>query len=392
MKIFPRVNRKMLAAAIAAAMVFAVAAPVGAQSRDDGQTEQSERYPQAAREPAGEMQAPRSIVSDMEEMLELYRADKGAEARAIADAVIAHEDANAYTTSFAAQVASQIAYKSGDSAAAKAYLQQALQSNGLDNNAHYDMMRMLAQLQLADQQYEQVLTTIDRFLTETGSQDPNDLVVKANALFRLDRHEEAAAVLEQAIAATPEPPASWQQMLMVIYSESGQEAKAAELASRIGQNQPTDKRGLLNLAAVHQQAGDMAKVSEVLEKIRAAGEFTEDHDYRLLYSAYLNQEGKEKQAAEVINEGLEKGILEPTYQTWIALGQAYYFSDQIAPAIEAYRKAAPLDDNGKAYLNLAKILRQEGRIAEAKDAARQALAKGLDDATDANRIIALPGG
>ncbi|MGO1721063.1 MAG: hypothetical protein ACTHZI_12860, partial [Luteimonas sp.] len=102
---------------------------------------------------------------------------------------------------------------------------------------------------------------------------------------------------------------------------------------------------------------------------------------------HLNRDGGEAAAIAVINEGLEKGILEESHQTYLALGQAYYFSDQAEPAIEAYRKAAPLDDDGETWLNLARVLYGEGREGEAADAARQALEMGVRNAEDAQRII-----
>jgi tetratricopeptide (TPR) repeat protein len=111
----------------------------------------------------------------------------------------------------------------------------------------------------------------------------------------------------------------------------------------------------------------------------------------VLYSTYSGIEGREKDVIAVINEGLQKGALEPDYNTYVALAQAYYFSDQPAQAITAYQKAAPLAKDGEAYLNLARVLQQENRIPEAKAAARQALAKGIKKAKDANVIIALPG-
>ena len=43
-------------------------------------------------------------------------------------------------------------------------------------------------------------------------------------------------------------------------------------------------------------------------------------------------------------------------------------------------------------LNLARVLRNESRIAEAKAAAKEALAKGVKKPKDANAILALPGG
>ena len=93
----------------------------------------------------------------------------------------------------------------------------------------------------------------------------------------------------------------------------------------------------------------------------------------------------------MISEGIEKGVLKPDFQAYLALAQSYYFSDQVGPSIEAYQKAAPLAPDGEAYLNLARVLWQEDRVPEAKQAATQALAKGIKKPADANKIIALPG-
>ena len=89
---------------------------------------------------------------------------------------------------------------------------------------------------------------------------------------------------------------------------------------------------------------------------------------------------------------MQKGILQPDFNTQVALAQAFYFSGQTAPAIEAYQKAAPLDTDGSTYLNLAKILLNEGRKAEARAAAEQARTKGLDQPDQATSIIQSAGG
>ena len=111
-------------------------------------------------------------------------------------------------------------------------------------------------------------------------------------------------------------------------------------------------------------------------------------DYRNLFALYLNAEGKEKEAVAVINEGLQKNILKPDHQTYVALAQANYFSGQVEPAIEAYQKAAPLAPDGETYLNLAKILANEGRAAASKQAAQQALDKGIKNPEDARKLLA----
>ena len=110
----------------------------------------------------------------------------------------------------------------------------------------------------------------------------------------------------------------------------------------------------------------------------------------MLYSTYANLDGKEKEVIAVINDGLQKNILKPDQQTYLALAQSYYYSDQIAPAIAAWQKAAPLSKDGETYLNLAKVFWQEDRIPEAKQAAKAALDKGVKKPEDARKIIALP--
>lgn len=394
----------LLAAAVGAVLaVTAVAAQAqsaadrAAERRAERQQRQQHKagkretqYPDAARK--AEAKASAKMSSRLQKMVDLYEKEKGAEARKIADEIIASEAANAYDRAFAAQLAANIAYEADDTAAAMAYLKKVIELDGLDNDGHYNSMLMLGQLQLQEDQYAEALATFDRFLGETKTSKPEHLVLKGNALYRLERYPEAAQVLKQAIDATPEPRSDWQQLLMATYIEMGNTAEAAKLAEQVAQKNPTDKRAQMNLVATYLQGDMMDKAAAVLEKLRTSGQFTEDRDYRQLFATYLNMDGKEKQAIEVINEGLQKGVLKPDYQTYVALAQAYYFSDQPAPAIDAYKKAAPLAPDGETYLNLARLLWQEDRIPEAKEAARQAIAKGVKKPEDAKKILALPGG
>lgn len=404
----PTRHSTVLAAAIGAVLALGSIAQVHAQSAMDRAEERRQRhgekkedkkasaaaskvdYPNATRQQP-DAKASAKVTPKLKKMMDLYDADKGSEARAIADEVIANPAANAYDHAFAAQIAAQLAYDADDSAAAIAYLNKALEFNGLDNNGHYSAMFMLAQLQLQEDKYAESLATMDRFLGETKSAKPEHLIVKGNALYRLERYADASKIIKQAIDASPEPKSDWQQLLMASYAESGQTGEATKMAEAVASKNPGDKRAQLNLVATYLQADQYDKAAAVLEKLRAAGQLNEDKDYRQLYSTYLQIDGNEKKAADVINEGLTKGILKPDFQAYLALAQSYYFSDQVNPSIEAYKKAAPLAPDGETYLNLARVLWQEDRIPEAKEAAKQAIAKGVKKPDDAKKIIALPG-
>lgn len=407
-----RLSQPVLAGAIATALM-AFAAPVAVHAQDSGsdrnerstradrsarssdrserrssqqaQAETAPRYPNATREAPG-ISASQRLAKQLNTLSEANNEQDAAKGLPIADEILANERANEYDKSIAALLAGQLLLND-DNTRAIAYLQQAIDLGGLDNDNHFQAMLIIAQLQAQEQNYEAALTTLERYLAESGSTDPKDQALKGNMLYRLERYPEAIAVLKPLVESGGEVDPQWTQLLMGAYAESGNTAEATRMAEQVAQATPDDKRSQINLAVSYLQTDQNDKAIEVFERLRSSGQLTEESEYRNLYALYLNSDNKEREAIAVINDGLEKNVLQADYRTMSALGQAYYFSDQIAPAIDAWQKAAPLAENGETYLNLARVLHQEGRSAEAKEAARQAIAKGLKSNTDAERII-----
>jgi tetratricopeptide (TPR) repeat protein len=391
----PFSRHRLLCTAVAAVLV-ATMGSAAAQSASDrsragrNQAEQplagAEQFPDATRE-APDMKTSGKTARRLQQMVDLQQEGSGAEAAAIADAILADEGTSAYEKAVAAQTAAQIAYEAGDVDRAVALFEQVVELDALDNNNHYTTMLNLAQLQQQQKRYTESLATYDRFFAETGSNDPQAMMMKGQALLLLERFPEAAELMEQAIQSSGETRPEWQALLMQAHARGGNAGEAVRLAEEVAAAKPDDRRAQLNLAVTYQQAGMQDRAVEVLEKMRGAGQLTEANEYQQLYANYINMEGKEREAIEVIEDGLAKGVLSEDFNTTVALAQANYFSGQIEPAIAAYRKAAPLDDDGSTYLNLAKVLLNEGRDEEAKAAATQALAKGIGNPGEAQSII-----
>ena len=76
-------------------------------------------------------------------------------------------------------------------AATIAYLKQAIEFNALDNNSHYQLMYMLAGVQLQEDQYAEGLATLDRYFAETKSQKPEEMALKGQGLYQAERYAEA---------------------------------------------------------------------------------------------------------------------------------------------------------------------------------------------------------
>jgi len=398
---------RLLAAALAATLAMCAAGETLAQSPADRAAERRARaasgaaaeapaadaaiandFPNATREEPG-LKASARLGPKLQDLSDAFEAGDEAKTRELADELIAAPKANAYEKAIAARIVGAMMVNGEDADRGQAYLQQALDLNGLTNQEHYGTMAIIAQLQMQGEKYDAALSTADRLIAESKSDNPEYQVLKGNALYRLERYPEAIAVLKPVVEASSKPRADWTQLLMASYSESGQPQEAAKLAEQVASGTPADKAAQLNLAAVYMQGDRTDKAIGVYEGLRGRGELSEDREYRNLVALYMNSEGKEAQAIEVINDGLAKGVLKPDHQTYVALAQAYYFSDQTGPAIEAYQKAAPLAPSGETYLNLAKVLANEGRTAESKEAAQKALDKGgLKSPDDARKLLA----
>lgn len=397
-------NSKTTLLSLALVAAFCGGAVLDANAARRGEQKKEEvLYPDATRQEPEAKGSPK-VQTKLNKLIEAYnkaleqedeaKATAGyTTARTLADEIIANGSANAYDKALAAQIASQAALNTDDEAAAEGYLKQAIDANALGNNQHFQLMLQLAQLQLQKDDYTNGFATLDKYLAESKSKRPADFAFKGQYLYQADRFAECIPPLKQAIETSTNPEDkvdNWTQILMVCYQEAGQLAEAVKVAEQLAAKSPNDKRAQMNLASIYLNSEQEAKAAAVLEKLRTAGLMTEEKDYRQLYLTYANMEGKEKDVIAVVNEGLQKGVVKPDYQTYLALAQAYYYSEQIPQAIEAWQKAAPLSKDGETYLNLARVLWQEGRVPEAKVAARAALDKGLKKPDDAKKIIALP--
>lgn len=317
---------------------------------------QPELYPLATRK-APEVKNSQKDVKTANAIQADYDAKKYAEAIAKVDA-FAVESKNAYLLSYFYQLAADAWIKQDDRAKGAEYYGKALAADGLDNNGHYQIMFNLAVILSELDRDAEALTIVDRFMSETKSESEQALSVKAYLLSKVGRAAEGAALYEK--------------LLLV---------------------KPGDRTVLMNAVSMYQQADNFDKANALLENARKQGQLKEANEYRTLFVGYINA-NKYKEAQEVLEEGAAKGAIPPSQtlaNDYSIIAQNYLAEDKVAQAIDFYGRAAKVATNGEASLNLAKVLRNENRIAEAKAAAREALAKGVKKPKDANDIIGLAG-
>ena len=361
----PRASR--LAVALVATLLSVHAAPSFAQvgrydpaerashkqHKQDADT--NSKFPNAKRE-SPHLTATKEGGKTLTEIVAAYQAKNYADAIAKAEALAGTSD-NAYEKSFAYQIAGTAAADSKDNAKAAADFQKAIDANGLDNDQHYQVMYNLAVVQYQQQQYDAALKTLDRYLAETGADPAESADLRASMMANLNQGGQAAAMFEQ----------TWRK-------------------------NPADTKALTNAVALYQQDKQFDKANALLLDAKAKGGLDAD-GYRALYVGQISA-GKDQEAMATIAEGLAGGKIaqdDKLANAYTVLAQNAYASGNAKAAIDLYQKAAPIAADGEPALNLARVLMNEGRMPEAKQAAQQALDKGVKNPADAQKILAKKG-
>jgi tetratricopeptide (TPR) repeat protein len=348
-------------------------------------------YPDATRKDPG-IQASPEMVKNILQMHKLVDAKSNDEAIALGEKMLADPKANHFDRAAAYQGIGYANFSKQDFAKAAENLQSCVAENGLPNNDQYQTMLNLAKAQIASGQADAGLATLARLVTETKLDKPEYNGIRGRASFMKKDYASAAQALQKSVDAATKPDLSEQQMLFASYYELKQPDRAEKIAQAIVAANPDDKAAILNLAAAYQEAGQSDKAAEQLDGARKRGLLTDAKDYRQLYVLYSNIKGRENDSISVINDGLQKGILQPNAEVYTSLAEDYFFTNRFPQAIDAYRKADAVSTDGEAALNLAKVYNNQGQAAEAKAAAERALQKGVKNPADARGIIERAGG
>lgn len=358
------------------------------EAREDRGSRQTETlFPNATRQSptatVSQRMAPR--VQRLDDMLE--GPENAQEVVAEAQRLINDRNANAYVKSIAYVRMADAYEELGDWDNSFASLERALEEDGFSNDNHYQTMLRLGQTLVIEERTDQGLAWLARFFEESRSERPEHLALMGNVYYQAERFPEAVEYINRAIAVSDSPNPQWNQILMASYAEMGQGEEAVRVATELAATDPSNKQLVMNLASAHLQADNYEQAAEVLQDARRRGLFDSGQDYRHLASILLNTDNQEAQAASVLQEGLDNGMVEGDFDTYFMLGQAYYFSDQYDGAIGAWTEAAKTAPNGEAALNLARVHYDEGNWEEARRYANEAISKGVSNEETARNLI-----
>ncbi|OOG38976.1 hypothetical protein B0E51_12720 [Rhodanobacter sp. C05] len=289
-----------------------------------------------------------------------------------------------YAQSKALQGLGNLQYENGDIKGAIVTIQKSLAIGILPNDDYFQIEYMLAVLQLNDEEYQPALDTVTKWRAEGKRETAESYALEGNADYRLGKYPEAIAAIKKAQSLTDKPEASWNQILMASYAESGQGDQAAQAAQQAYAASPNDPEALNNVVAVLIQAQKNSEAIQIMEKARANGTLKTESNYVNLAKLYLiegqsmdDSKPNALKAIQVLDEGTSKGVITSSSDNEMLFGQAYEMSDDTGKAIDAYSKASATAKDGEAAVRAGQLLLSENKYSQAKSMLEQGIGKGV---------------
>ncbi|EIL96020.1 hypothetical protein UU5_08498 [Rhodanobacter sp. 115] len=380
-----------------AALALALAsAPAIARSHSESKEKAASLYPNATRTaPKLDLTSEKESKALNEGLTAANSGDK-AKATELLQPII-DKSKSQYAKALAMQGMASVAYNGGDVKGAINLLQQALADGVMPNDTYFQLQYELAQFYLADQQYQKSIDTVEKWRAEGKRETADSYALEGNAYYRLQKYPEAIAAIKKAQAMPDsKPKASWNQILMASYAESGQSGQAADLAQQQLAANPNDPDALNNAVAVLMQAQKYPEAIKVMEDARAKGNLKTEKQYVNLAKLYLitgqNSSSDPKPDADkaiaVLNDGMGKGVVTPSYDNYKLLGDAALIGGEQSQALAAYKKAMPMAKDGEVAVRAGQVLMTENKYREAKSLIQQGIDKGVQHTGMAYMMLA----
>jgi tetratricopeptide (TPR) repeat protein len=386
--------RKFTMLASAALLLGLASSPLLARANHADKDKKEALYPNATRqEPKLDLTSEKESKTLNEGLDAVNDGDK-AKAEQILQPIIDGSKSK-YAQALALQGLASVHFNDGDYKGAIALLQRALANGVLPNDTYFQLEYMLAQFQLADEQYQPSLDTLAKWRAEGKKETADSYALEGNADYRLGKYPEAIAAIEKAKSLTDKPKDNWNQILMASYSESGQTEKAAALAQQQVTANPNDPNALNNAVAILMQAQKYPEAIQLLEKARAAGSLTKEADYVNLSKLYLisaqssdDPKPNATKAVQVLEEGMSKGVVSNSSENYMLLGEGAEMMDDVKKAVASYGKALPNAKDGEAGIRGGHLLLIDRKFSQARSMIQQGIDKGVKHKGSAYMLLA----
>ncbi len=258
---------------------------------------------------------------------------------------------------------------------ASRYLQIAIDSDALPNQAHFSMMLQQAQIIAASGKYQESINALKKYYKITDEIKDTTFYFEAGVYAQMEKYRLAITPLKKSIELSDKPIETRQYLLFNLHMQLSEFKQAAQALETLIVINPNKRDYWVKLSEVYFTLKKDAKSLATLVLADKKGLIPEEKDRIKLFKMYTFL-GVPYKAGDVLEKGLKTGAIKPTYKRWDDLGSVWYTAAEMDKALSAYDEASKLASDGKIDFRRAYIYFSRDDWKSARDALLSALEKG----------------
>ncbi|GAA0364968.1 tetratricopeptide repeat protein [Bowmanella denitrificans] len=279
----------------------------------------------------------------------------------------------AFTDKFIGQL---LAVQEGQAKKSLQYLRNSVKDKQLTDADHASILRVVADVSLQDQQFQNAIDYYKKWMEFTCKEDPEVYLRMANAYYELKQWDNVIGPADKAIALYDKPNKNPYVMKLSAYFERKMWPQTIAVAEDLVRVFPDDPQWWSQLGMFYAQVEDYKKALAMLEVAYNNGFLKKESEIRVLSQLYASNDIPYK-AASIMEKHMKEGLLKRDEKNLASLANAWHSAKEIKKAANYYGQAAALSNDPD-------YLRRQGTLLLSAEQYKDAVAT-LEKALEANK-------
>lgn len=284
---------------------------------------------------------------------------------------------DSYLQAILNQALAQVEWSRGNYAESLGYFERAVELDSLPDRTHFALMYQIAQLYYMQDRYDEALEKLDLWFCKSPPDAVTSAayVLQASIFARKQDYAPALRAITIAISMEQEPREPWYQLKLAAHYELKQLPQAAETLEIMIAWWPSTKAYWTQLAQIYFRLEQHDRALAIQSLAWRNGLLDQQGDLLFLSSLYSHS-GVPYKAAEVLQMGIESGVVKSSKHHWTVVAEYWYAAEEMERSLWAYELAGRAAVDGVIDLRRGYILVDLERWPDALESLNRALQKG----------------
>lgn len=276
---------------------------------------------------------------------------------------------NSYDAAMVKQTLGYLYSETGDYARAASTFRRALASDALPADVNHNLRFNLAQLLIAADNYAEGIAELERWLDREAAPSDNAYLLLATAYYRLPDYQKSIDTIKRLIERSAQPKEEWYRLQLAGHMELNQYGAATRLLETMVSRYPEQKNYWDHLASLYMQQEQQFR-SLAVHSLSMRMDLADANTLQRIIDMYRYL-GIPYKAATMLEQAINDGVIERNFAQQKRLADSWLAARELSRAIDVLSSIAAQDDTGETGFQLARLLINEERWADALSSLQQ---------------------